>query len=374
MKKVVTIIVLLVIVALFGGSLYYLYQKNQESPEVFKTETPTTQTIVKKTMATGTLVPREEVDIKPNISGVVDRLFVKAGDNVEVGDMIAQLKVVPNITNLNSAKNQVRQSKINLENEKKVFNRQKELYEKGVISENDFDLARNSYDNALQTVKAAEENLEIISTGTTQDAGNAATTEIKARISGMVLDVAVEVGNQVIEANNFNEGTTIATIAKTDDMIFQGKVDESEVGKIKEGLPLEITVGAIEDETFNAILDYISPKGTEENGAVQFDIEGSLKETKGIFIRAGLSANASIILERSTDVLAISESLVQFEKETKEPFVEVEIGDQQFEKKMVELGLSDGINVEVISGVEESDKIKVWNRVEEPVAGNPRRR
>jgi HlyD family secretion protein len=229
MKKVVTIIVLLVIVALFGGSLFYLYQKNQENPEIFKTESPTTQTIVKKTMATGTLVPREEVDIKPNISGVVDRLFVKAGDNVEVGDMIAQLKVVPNITNLNSAKNQVRQSKINLENEKKVFNRQKELYEKGVISENDFDLARNSYDNALQTVKAAEENLEIISTGTTQDAGNAATTEIKARISGMVLDVAVEVGNQVIEANNFNEGTTIATIAKTDDMIFQGKVDESEV-------------------------------------------------------------------------------------------------------------------------------------------------
>jgi HlyD family secretion protein len=374
MKKVVTIIVLLVIVALFGGSLYYLYQKNQESPEVFKTETPTTQTIVKKTMATGTLVPREEVDIKPNISGVVDRLFVKAGDNVEVGDMIAQLKVVPNITNLNSAKNQVRQSKINLENEKKVFSRQKELYEKGVISENDFDLAKNSYDNSLQTVKAAEENLEIISTGTTQDAGNAATTEIKARISGMVLDVPVEVGNQVIEANNFNEGTTIATIAKTDDMIFQGKVDESEVGKIKEGLPLEITVGAIEDETFNAILDYISPKGTEENGAVQFDIEGSLKETKGIFIRAGLSANASIILERSTDVLAISESLVQFEKETKEPFVEIEVGNQQFEKKMVELGLSDGINVEVISGVEESDKIKVWNRVEEPVAGNPRRR
>ena len=374
MKKVVTIIVLLVIVALFGGSLYYLYQKNQESPEVFKTETPTTQTIVKKTMATGTLVPREEVDIKPNISGVVDRLFVKAGDNVEVGDMIAQLKVVPNITNLNSAKNQVRQSKINLENEKKVFSRQKELFERGVISENDFDLAKNAYDNTLQNVKAAEENLEIIETGTTQDAGNAATTEIKARISGMILDVPIEVGNQVIEANNFNEGTTIAMIAKTDDMIFKGKVDESEVGKIKEGLPLEITVGAIEDKTFNATLDYISPKGTEENGAVQFDIEGSLKLNDSIFIRAGLSANASIILERSQDVLAISESLVQFEKETKEPFVEIEIGDQKFEKRMVELGLSDGINVEVKSGVSKGDKIKVWNRVEAPVADNPRRR
>lgn len=374
MKKVITIIVLLLIVALFGGSLFYLYQKNQQSPEVFKTDEPTIVTIVKKTMATGTLIPREEIDVKPNISGVVDRLFVKPGDNVEIGDMIAQLKVVPNITNLNSAKNQVRQSKINLANEKKVFTRQKELFERGVISENDFDLAKNVYDNALQTVKAAEENLEIIETGTTQDAGNAATTEIKARISGMILDVPIEIGNQVIEANNFNEGTTIATIAKTDDMIFKGKVDESEVGKIKEGLPLEITVGAIEDKTFNATLDYISPKGTEENGAVQFDIEGSLKLNDSIFIRAGLSANASIILERADDVLAISESLVQFEKDTQKPFVEVEIGEQKFEKRMVELGLSDGINVEVKSGVSEGDKIKIWNRVEEPVAGNRRRR
>ena len=374
MKKAITIIILLLIVVLFGGSLFYLYQKNQESPEVFKTEEPTTQTIVKKTMATGTLIPREEVEVKPNISGVVDKLFVKPGDNVKVGDMIAQLKVVPNITSLNSAKNQVRQSKINLANEKKVFQRQKELFERGVISENDFDLAKNSYDNVLQNVRAAEENLEIIETGTTQDAGNAATTEIKARISGMILDVPIEIGNQVIEANNFNEGTTIAIIAKTDDMIFKGKVDESEVGKVKEGLPLEITVGAIEDKTFDASLDYISPKGTEENGAVQFDIEGSLKRNDSIFIRAGLSANASIILERSKDVLAISEALVQFEKETNEPYVEVEVGEQKFEKRKVELGLSDGINVEVKSGIEEGDKIKVWNRVEEPVAGNSRRR
>lgn len=374
MKKVITIIVLLLIVVLFGGSLFYLYQKNQESPEVFKTEEPTRETIVKKTMATGTLIPREEVDVKPNISGVVDKLFVKPGDIVQIGDMIAQLKVVPNITNLNSAKNQVRQAKINLANERKIFNRQKELFERGVISENDFDIAKNAYDNAMQTLKAAEENLEIIETGTTQDAGNAATTEIKARISGMILDVPIEIGNQVIEANNFNEGTTIATIAKTDDMIFEGKVDESEVGKIKVGLPLEITVGAIENKTFNATLDYISPKGTEENGAVQFDIEGSLKLNDSIFIRAGLSANASIILERSEDVLAISESLVQFEKESKEPFVEVEVGEQKFEKKMVELGLSDGINVEVKSGVSKEDKIKVWNRVEKPIAGNPRRR
>ena len=202
MKKIVTIIVLLLIVVLFGGSLFYLYQKNQENPEVFKTAEPSTETIVKKTMATGTLIPREEVDVKPNISGVVDKLFVKAGDHVEVGDMIAQLKVVPNISSLNSAKNQVRQSKINLTNEKKIFSRQKELYEKGVISENDFDLAKNAYDNALQTLKAAEENLEIIETGTTQDAGNAATTEIKARISGMILDVPIFLKKMAITGYN----------------------------------------------------------------------------------------------------------------------------------------------------------------------------
>ena len=374
MKKVITIIVLLLIVVLFGGSLFYLYQKNLESPEVFRTQQATTETIVKKTMATGTLLPREEVDVKPNISGVVDKLFVKPGDNVEVGDMIVQLKVVPNITSLNSAKNQVRQAKINLENERKVFARQKELFDKDVISANDFDIAKNVYDNAAQNLLAAEENLEIIETGTTTDAGDAATTEIKARTSGKVLDVMVEIGNQVIEANNFNEGTTIAIIANTDDMIFKGKVDESEVGKIEEGLPLEITVGAIENKTFKATLDYISPKGLEDNGAVQFDIEGTLLLEEAIFIRAGLSANASIILEKSEDVLAISESLVQFEKETNTPFVEIEIGEQKFEKRIVELGLSDGINVEVISGINEDDNIKIWNRVDKPIAGNRNRR
>jgi HlyD family secretion protein len=234
-------------------------------------------------------------------------------------------------------------------------------------------LAKNSFDNAKQNVAAAEENYEIIQTGTTKDAGNAATTEIKARISGMVLSVPVKVGNQVIEANNFNEGTTIATIAKVDDMIFEGKVDESEVGKIKETLPLEITVGAIENVTFDAILDYIAPQGVEENGAVQFEIEGSLKETKGIFIRAGLSANASIILEKEVDVMAIEEALVQFDKETKAPYVEVEVGDQKFERRDIELGLSDGINVYVKSGLDKDDKIKVWNRIDAPNSESPRR-
>lgn len=363
MKKTATIIILLLLGLAFTGSLYYLYQKSQSAPEVFRTETPSVESIIKKTVATGTIKPREEVEVKPNISGIVDQLFVKPGDTIEKGALVAKLRVVPNITNLNSAKNQLKQTKINLANEKKLFERQKELFEKRVISANDFDLAKNAYDNAQQNVRAAEENFEIIQTGTTMDAGNAATTEIKAPISGMVLNVPIRIGNQVIEANNFNEGTTIASIANVNDMIFEGKVDESEVGKIQEKLPLEITVGAIEKVVFDAILDYISPQGKDENGAVQFEIEGTLNDTQGIFIRSGLSANASIILERADNVLAIKEALVQFDQTSQKPYVEIKTGDQEFTRKDVELGLSDGIFVEIKSGVSKDDKIKIWNKV-----------
>ncbi len=374
MKKVITIIVLVLLALLFGGAVYYLYQKDQEAPVTYKTETPTTETIVRETIATGTITPREEVPVKPNISGIIDKLFVKAGDTVKAGELVAQLKVVPNVTNLNNSKNQIRTARINLTNEQKIYNRQKELFEKGVISANDFDLAQRSYDIAKQNLEAAKETFEIINTGTTEGIGDAATTEIKATISGMVLDVPVKVGNQVIEANNFNEGTTIATIANVNEMIFEGKVDESEVGKIQEGLPLEITVGAIEDIVFDAVLDYIAPQGVEENGAVQFEIEGILaKREDDIFIRAGLSANASIILERAEDVLAIKEALVQFDKDTKKPYVEVMVGDQKFERRDITLGISDGINVEVKEGLSEDDKIKVWNKVKEDSGSRGRR-
>lgn len=366
MKKAITIIVLVILALLFVGAIYYLYQKDQEAPVTYETETPTKETIVKETIATGTITPREEVPVKPNISGIIDKLLVKAGDTVQVGQLIARLKVVPNVSNLNNAKNQIRTAQINLKNEKKIYDRQKELFEKGVISANDFDLAQRSYDIAKQNLESAKETFEIINTGTTEGIGDAATTDIKATISGMVLDVPVKVGNQVIEANNFNEGTTIATIANVKEMIFEGKVDESEVGKIKEGLPLEITVGAIEDVVFDAVLDYIAPQGIEENGAVQFEIEGILnKREDDIFIRAGLSANASIILEKAEDVLAIKEALVQFDKATKKPFVEIMVGDQKFERQNIKLGISDGINVEVIGGISKDDKIKVWNKVEE---------
>ncbi|MDC7999418.1 efflux RND transporter periplasmic adaptor subunit [Aequorivita todarodis] len=379
MKKTKTIIILVTIAVLFVASMYWLYSKNIEDPVVYETEKPVVGSVVKKTVATGSIVPKEEVLIKPNISGIIDEIFVEAGEIVKAGDLIAKVKVVPNVSSLNSAKSninsvrtQVETARLAFENQKSIYNRQKELFEKGVISANEFDTAQLSYDQAQQRLKqeqvgliAANQNYDIVKTGTTSGMGSSANTEIRATVSGMVLDVPVKTGNQVIEANNFNDGTTIATIADVDKMIFEGKVDESEVGKIKEGLPLEITVGAISDKTFNAELDYIAPKGVDENGAIQFEIKGTMKnlDTTNTFIRAGLSANASIILAKAENVLTIKEALVQFDPKTEKPFVEVMVGDQKFERRDVMLGVSDGIDVEVKSGVSEDDNIKVWNQL-----------
>ena len=377
MKKRATIGTLIAIVLLFSIAMYWLYSKNQEDPVVYETQSPATETIIKKTVATGSIVPKEEVFIKPNISGIIAEIYVEAGEFVEAGDLLAKVKVVPNVSSLNSAKNnissintQVETARLAYKNQENIYNRQKELHEKGVISANEFDTAQLSYDQAKQRYKQeqislnnARQNYDIVKTGTTSGMGAAANTEIRATISGMVLDVPVKTGNQVIEANNFNDGTTIATIADVGNMIFEGKVDESEVGKIKEKLPLEITVGAIENKKFDAILDYIAPKGVEENGAIQFEIKGTLNKTDSTFIRAGLSANASIILARADSVMALKEALIQYDPKTKKPYVEVEVGTQKFERKDIELGVSDGINVEIKGGISEDDKIKVWNQL-----------
>ena len=362
MKKTITIVVLVLIGLTFFGALYYLYQKNQEDPVVYETETPSEQTIVKKTVATGKIVPKEEVLIKPNISGIIDEIYIEAGDTVKAGDLIAKIRVIPNVSSLQSAKDAVASARIRKENQQKIYDRQKSLFDKGVISANEFDNVEATYKQAEQDYKSAQQNFEIVRTGTTSGIGSAANTLIRSTVTGMVLDVPVKTGNQVIESNNFNDGTTIATLADVNEMIFEGKVDESEVGKIKEELPLEVTVGAIENKTFDAVLDYIAPKGVEENGAIQFEIKGTLDKKNTTFIRAGLSANASIILAKAENVLAIKEALVQYDDEEK-PYVEVMTGDQEFQRKDIELGISDGINVEVKNGLSKGDKVKVWNQL-----------
>ena len=378
MKRTKTVILLLLIVACFATALIYLWKKNQEDPITYLSEMASEQTIVVKTMATGNIVPKEEVLIKSNISGVIEEVYIEAGEYIKSGDLIAKIRVIPNVSSLTSAKNSIATSQtametaqINLKTQQANYDRQKALFEKGIISANDFESINNTYLQTKQSLEqarinltSAQQNYDIIKTGTTSGLGNIAQTLVRATISGMVLDVPVKEGNQVIEANNFNEGTSIASLADVKKMIFEGNVDESEVGKIKEGLPLEITVGAIENKKFDAILDYIAPKGLAENGAIQFEIKGSIKSIDSTFIRAGLSANASIILDKAENVLAIREALVQYDRETKNPFVEIEVGDQKFERKDLELGISDGIFVEVKRGIVKTDKIKIWNQLQ----------
>ena len=363
MKKSVTVFILVFILVTFAGAMYYLYSKNQEDPVVYNTEKPTMRDIVRKTVATGSILPMEEVLIKPNISGVIEEIYVEAGDIVQANDLIARIKVIPNLASLNQARNAIDRAKITLDDEKRKYDRQKNLYDKGVISKQELERAEVAFQQAEQNYVSAKQDYDIVKTGSTKGLGSSANTLIRSTVSGMVLELPVEVGNQVIQSNNFNEGTTIAALADVNRMIFEGKVDESEVGKIKEGYPLEITVGAIENATFDAVLDYIAPKGKLENGAIQFEIKGTLHKSDTTFIRAGLSANASIILAKADSVLSIKEALVQFDEDTKDAYVEVKTGEKEFERKDIHLGISDGIHVEVREGLSEEDEIKVWNKI-----------
>ena len=356
MKRFAIITLMILILGGCGGGLFYLYSKNQKKPESFETEQAIYTDIVKKTVATGSVVPRKEIEIKPQVSGLINNLYVEAGDVVKKGDLIARIKIIPDMVSLNNAENRVNRARIGIDNAKKDYDRNQPLFKDGVISAADFQVFENAISNAKEELTAAMDNLEIIKKGSAKKFGKGGNTNVRATASGMVLDVPVEEGNSVIEANTFNEGTTIASIADMDEIIFEGKVDESEVGKLQTGMDLLLTIGAIEDETFDAKLEHISPKGVEENGAIQFEIRAALKLKENQFVRAGYSANADIVLVQKDSVLAIPERLISFEGDS--AFVEIELGNQEFEKTYIATGLSDGINIEVISGINENDRIK----------------
>lgn len=359
MKKVFKIILGIVILVVFAGTIVYLYQKSQAKPVVFETSTATVTDIIKKTVATGKVVPRKEIEIKPQISGIISELYVEPGEKVKIGDMIAKVRIIPNMINLNEAESRLDRAKISFDDASKNYDRQKTLFEGKVIAAAELQNYEVALKTARQDVNAAENNLQLIREGITKKAGSASNTIIRSTIAGMVLTVPVEVGNSVIESNTFNDGTTIATIADMGEMIFKGKVDESEVGKLHEGMGLILTVGAIDAENFSAKLEHISPKGIEENGAIQFEIRAAVSLKDNLFIRAGYSANADIVLERRDSVLAVQESLVKYEGDS--AFVEVETDPQTFEKRFIKTGLSDGVNVEVLEGISKKDKLKLQN-------------
>jgi HlyD family secretion protein len=278
--------------------------------------------------------------------------------------LIAVIKVVPNEQSLNQAAGRVRNAELALNNARIEYDRNKALFDKGVISSQDFNNLKLTFDQATQELKNAQADYQIIRKGSA-GGSTSANTNIRATVSGTILEIPVKEGDQVIQSNNFNDGTTVATIADMNKMIFEGEVDEAEVGKLHVGMPLEISMGALEEEKFQAKLKFIAPKGVEEEGAVQFKIEGDMQIPDSTsYVRAGYSANASIVLEEKKDVLAIKEALLQFDKETEKPYVEVEVGENKFERKDLELGVSDGIDVEIVSGIDEDAKIKVWNKLE----------
>ncbi|MHA7111304.1 efflux RND transporter periplasmic adaptor subunit [Sunxiuqinia elliptica] len=358
MKKIFKILGIALLVAIFGGTIYFLYTKSKKQPDVFETKTPFVSNVIRKTVATGSVVPRQEIEIKPQVSGIIEEVYIQPGDFVKKEQIIAKIKIIPDMVNLNAAESRLNQAKINFEDSKIDYDRQQKLFDSEVISYEDYKKAKVGYDTSKEELAAAENNLELIKNGVTKKAQTATNTLVRSTINGMVLDVPVEEGNSVIQSNTFNEGTTIASIADMQDMIFEGKVDETEVGKIKEGMPIELEIGAIEKEKFQAILEYISPKGVEENGAIQFEIKADVSLKDDQFIRAGYSANASIVLERKDSVMVIPEGMLKFENDS--AFVEVLINEEenQFEKRKVETGISDGINIEVVSGLAKSDKVK----------------
>ena len=354
-------IILLILGFLFA--IAYFVRTNSKSAIEYETTNPFMSSIELTSVVTGKVIPEDEVEIKPQLNGIIEKILVEEGDTVQNGQLIAVIKVVPDERSVYGAQAQVTSSKLNLENGEKQLNRAKELFAKQIISQQEFEDAELRYNSAKENLKAAENDLEIIRNGSVAGSSTA-NTNIRATLSGTILEIPVEVGDQVIAANNFNAGTSVAIIADLSQMIFEGKVDEAEVGNLTNGMKIIVTMAAIPDKEFDANLKFVAPKGTEEGGAVQFKIEAELTLDDDTFVRAGYSANGALVVNSKTDIMVIPEAVLQFDRRTQQPFVEIEISDQNFERRELETGLSDGIKVEVLSGVEMTDNIKIWNKTE----------
>ena len=357
MKKIFSILLGLLVVVIIGGAFFYLYKKSQTQPVVYQTEQAEIADITKKTVATGSIVPRREVEVKPKVTGVLSNLYVEPGKIVKQGDPLGKISIIPDAMQINQAESTLRTAQIALENAKRELERNEALFKQGVVADAELQKFRTDFALRQQEVNVASSSLQLVREGATRAQGQTSTLIVTATTPGMVIDVPVKEGFSVIQANSFNPGTTVAVIADMADMIFDGRVDEAEVAKIKEGMKLAIKVGAIEKDKLEGTLEFIAPKGKEIDGAIQFEIKAAVKKKEGIQIRANYSANADIVLDEKKGVLAIREALVQYKDD--KPFVEVETEPQTFVKRDVKLGLSDGIKVEVLEGVTKTDKIKI---------------
>jgi HlyD family secretion protein len=371
MKKIFKILLVVLLIGIVLFSLGWLIIKNQPKKVVYEIISVETGSIENTAVATGKVSPRDEILIKPQISGIISEVLKEAGDYVNKDEVIATVKVIPDVSQLSSAESKVRMADIALNQEKAAYERQKELYSKGIVSREEMETTIATYEKAVEDLDASKESLDIIKTGISKSTAQYSNTQIRSTISGMILDVPIKEGNSVILSNTFNDGTTIATVANMNDMIFIGNIDETEVGRIHVGMPMKLTIGAIENRDFEATLEYIAPKGTEENGAILFEIKAATRIPEDVLVRAGYSANAEIVLAKVDSVMTIPESALTFRNDS--AFVQVVKLDtpdkQEFEERHITIGLSDGIKVEVKEGLSKDEKVR-GNELSENPNGN----
>ena len=361
MKKFLKIAAGVLFAALLLSTFWFLWQKTRPVKVIYAVVQPKTDTIRQFVVATGKVEPRDEVLIKPQISGIVAEVRKEAGQSVRKGDIIATVKVIPEMGQLNSAESRVTVAEISLAQTRREHDRTAALHDKGVVSQEEFEQSRTTLDKALEELQNARDNLEIVQNGITSRYKELSNTQIRSTIDGMILDVPIKVGNSVIQANTFNDGTTIATVADMTNMLFQGKIDETDVGKLHDGMPVKLTIGALQNVELDAELEYVAPKATEDNGVVMFEVKAAVKVPEDIFIRAGYSANANIRILSREGILTLPESTIEFEgaKTYVEVLTSAEDADPQtFEKREVQIGLSDGINIEITGGVTAEDKVR----------------
>lgn len=358
MRKVLKIAGFVLLGLLVIGTFVFLWQKSRPKVTTYKIETVTKGSIEKRTVATGKVEPRNEILIKPQMSGIISEVYKEAGELIQAGDIIAKIQVVPDMVNESSAESRVARAQLALDQSRRNYERDRKLFESEVISKEEFEKIELQYKNDQEELRAANDNLSLVQKGITQRSASSSNTLIRSTVSGTILDVPIKAGNSVIQSNNFNDGTTIASVANLNDMLFVGKIDETEVAKLSGEIPMEITIGAIQDRKIPAKLEYVSPKGIEESGAILFEMKAAMEMPSDIFIRAGYSANADIILDKRTEVLTIPESAVEFNGDSTFVYVVMSEKPQQFERKPVEIGLSDGINIEVVKGLSLNDKIR----------------
>lgn len=359
MKKYFKFIIAAVVVLIFIGTFVFLYMKSKPQPVTYDEFTPQVKDISKNTVITGRIEPRDEVAIKPQISGIITELYKEAGDMVQSGEVIAKVKVIPDMGQLSSAQSRVRLAEINLRQAEVDYQREKKLFDKKLVSADEYDKVHQALNQAKEEKSAAIDALEVVRDGVSRSNASASSTLVRSTISGLILDVPVKVGNSVILSNTFNDGTTIATVADMGNLIFKGNIDETEVGMLATGMTMKITIGALQDLKFDATLEYISPKATENNGANQFEIKAAVSVPKGNEIRSGYSANAEIVLKSAKNVLTVPESAIEFSGS--DTFVYIVKGtgeDKTYEKRKVTTGLSDGINIEIKSGLTKKEKVR----------------